>query len=172
MKMRNVIKTVCFLLLAGVWLISCIGDDEEGTVDLKAGDTVPAFSVTMDNGQAMTDEFLRGTVSLIVFFNTGCPDCRDELPVLQKIYEEYDSKINMVCISREEGAHDIAEYWKDNHLTLPYSAQENRTVYYMFAKSGIPRVYIVDKKLVIRNVFTDKPLASFEDLSSAIEANL
>lgn len=161
------------MLLGSIWLISCLGDEgEEGTVNLKAGDAVPAFSVIMDNGRAVTDELLKGTVSLIVFFNTGCPDCREELPVLQKIYEEYGPKINMVCISREEGTHDIAEYWKDNHFTLPYSAQENRAVYYMFAKSGIPRVYIVDKTLVIRNVFTDKPVASFEDLSSAIEANL
>lgn len=171
--MRNRIKTICFLLLGSIWLNSCIDDEgEEGTVNLRAGDAVPAFSVIMDNGRAVSDELLKGTVSLIVFFNTGCPDCREELPVLQKIYEKYAPKINMVCISRDEGARDIAEYWKDNHLTLPYSAQENRTVYYLFAKSGIPRVYLVDKKLVIRNVFTDKPLASFEDLSSAIEVNL
>ena len=59
-----------------------------------------------------------------------------------------------------------------NHLTLPYSAQENRTVYYQFAKSGIPRVYVIDKELVIRSVFTDNPLASYEDLAEAIETCL
>jgi hypothetical protein len=55
---------------------------------------------------------------------------------------------------------------------LPYSAQENRTVYYQFAKSGIPRVYVIDKELVIRSVFTDNSLASYEDLAEAIETCL
>lgn len=76
----------------------------------------------------------------------------------------------MVCISREESSAEIVRYWDENHLTLPYSAQENRTVYYQFAKSGIPRVYVIDKELVIRSVFTDNPLASYEDLAEAITA--
>lgn len=78
----------------------------------------------------------------------------------------------MVCISREESSAEIVRYWDENHLTLPYSAQENRTVYYLFAKSGIPRVYVIDKELVIRSVFTDNPLASYEDLAEAITASL
>ena len=104
---------------------------------------------------------------MIVFFHTGCPDCRKELPVLQKIYTDYGQRIRMVCISREESSAEIVRYWDENHLTLPYSAQENRTVYYQFAKSGIPRVYVIDKELVIRSVFTDNPLASYEDLAEA-----
>ena len=109
---------------------------------------------------------------MIVFFHTGCPDCRKELPVLQKIYTDYSRRIRMVCISREESSAEIVRYWDENHLTLPYSAQENRTVYYQFAKSGIPRVYVIDKELVIRSVFTDNPLASYEDLAEAITASL
>ena len=95
-----------------------------------------------------------------------------ELPVLQKIYTDYGRRIRMVCISREESSAEIVRYWNENHLTLPYSAQENRTVYYQFAKSGIPRVYVIDKELVIRSVFTDNPLASYEDLAEAITASL
>lgn len=64
---------------------ACIDDDvEEGTVDLQTGESIPVFSVVMDDGQIITSETLKGEVSLIVFFHTGCPDCRKELPVLQK----------------------------------------------------------------------------------------
>ena len=153
--------------------IACIDDDvEEGTVDLQTGENIPVFSVVMDDGQIITSETLKGEVSLIVFFHTGCPDCRKELPVLQKIYTDYGQRIRMVCISREESSAEIVRYWDENHLTLPYSAQENRTVYYQLAKSGIPRVYVIDKELVIRSVFTDNPLASYEDLAEAIETCL
>ena len=162
--MKNWIKTVCFLLWTCVMCTACIDDDvEEGTVDLQTGESIPVFSVVMDDGQIITSETLKGEVSLIVFFHTGCPDCRKELPVLQKIYTDYGRRIRMVCISREESSAEIVRYWDENHLTLPYSAQENRTVYYQFAKSGIPRVYVIDKELVIRSVFTDNPLASYEE---------
>ena len=135
--MKNCIKTVCFLFWTCVMFIACIDDDvEEGTVDLQTGENIPVFSVVMDDGQIITSETLKGEVSLIVFFHTGCPDCRKELPVLQKIYTDYGQRIRMVCISREESSAEIVRYWDENHLTLPYSAQENRTVYYQFAKSG------------------------------------
>ena len=139
--MKNCIKTVCFLFWTCVMFIACIDDDvEEGTVDLQTGESIPVFSVVMDDGQI--------------------------------IYTDYGRRIRMVCISREESSAEIVRYWDENHLTLPYSAQENRTVYYQFAKSGIPRVYVIDKELVIRSVFTDNPLASYEDLAEAITASL
>lgn len=74
--MKNCIKTVCFLFWTCVMFIACIDDDvEEGTVDLQTGENIPVFSVVMDDGQIITSETLKGEVSLIVFFHTGCPDC-------------------------------------------------------------------------------------------------
>lgn len=173
MKIKSWIKRISLLLLGCVLFVACIDDEtEEGTVDLQPGERVPAFSVVMCDGQTVTSESLKGKLSLIVFFHTGCPDCREELPVLQKVYTEYGSKIRMICISREEGEAEIARYWEENQLTLPYSAQEDRAVYYLFAKSGVPRVYVTDKEGVIRRVFTDNPTASYEDLVEAINAGM
>ena len=42
------------------------------------------------------------------------------------------------------------------------------TVYHLFAKSGIPRIYVVDAELTIRSVFTDNPLAGYDELEAAI----
>lgn len=125
--MKNWIKTVCFLLWTCVMCTACIDDDvEEGTVDLQTGESISVFSVAMDDGQIITSETLKGEVSLIVFFHTGCPDCRKELPVLQKIYTDYGRRIRMVCISREESSAEIVRYWNENHLTLPYIIRKSK----------------------------------------------
>lgn len=156
-------------LIAVAILTSCIIDKgEKGAADLKPGDTAPAFSVRMDNGRTITDETLRGTPSVIVFFHTGCGDCRNELPVLQRFYNEYGKTVNVLCISRAESADDVSFYWTTNGLTLPYSAQDDAEIYYRFAKSVIPRVYIVDRDLVIRQVFTDDPIATYGELVEAV----
>lgn len=172
--MKSWLKTISILLVATmvVTAMGCIDDEDAGTgtIELMPGDAVPAFSVLMNDGKEVTAECLKGKTSLIVFFHTGCKDCRQELPVIERIYREYVGKINVVCISRAEEAADIQSYWTEQSFTLPYSAQADRTVYHLFAKSGVPRIYVVDKELVIRSVFTDDPLASYEQIDAAIKA--
>ena len=169
--MKKLIDSIFFIALCSCMaLVSCIsdGDDSDtGSIELVAGDKLPVFGVTMNDGTVVTNESLRGKVSVIVFFNTGCKDCRQELPVIQQIYEDY-REMPLLAISRAEGAASIAGYWQEQHLTFPYAAPEYRTVYHLFAKSGIPRIYIVDAELTIRKVFTDNPLAGYDELVAAI----
>lgn len=168
--MKNTFKSFGFMLLGCIFITSCIDDDaEEGNIQLKAGDALPSFSIKMNDGQTVTNESLKGKPSVIVFFNTGCKDCQQELPVLQHVFEAYP-QINWACISREEKEESIKTFWTEQGLTLPYSAQEDRVVYYLFAKSGIPQVFIVDRNAIIRRVFSDSPLATYDDLVKAIEA--
>ena len=144
-SMKKLINSVFFIALCSCMaMVSCIsdGDDSDtGSIELVAGDKLPVFSVTMNDGRVVTHESLRGKVSFIVFFNTGCKDCRRELPVIQQIYE--------------------------HHPHMPLIAI-SRTVYHLFAKSGIPRIYVVDAELTIRSVFTDNPLAGYDELEAAI----
>ena len=138
------------------------------------GDPLPAFSVELNTGATVSTSSLRGKVAAIVFFNTGCPDCREELPVVQQLYDLYkdNDEVEIVPISREESQASVAAYWEANGLTMPYSAQENRDVYSLFAPSVIPRVYIADKAGIITAIFTDSPVASLETLVEAVEADL
>ena len=150
-------------------LYACIADDEEigeGN-NLMVGDRIPNFSVVMNDGSKVQDKDLLGKVFLTVFFHTDCTDCQQELPVLQRFYEAH-SQYPLICISRAESAESVAQYWKKALLTLPYSAQENREVYHLFASQGIPRIYVVDMEGFIRVLFTDNPLASYEDLVKAV----
>ena len=161
-------KIFAFAWLAALLLaVSCINDEPSSGNDLKPGDRLPGFSVTMNDGTQVSRSTLSGAPAMIVFFNTGCPDCQRELPVVQKFYEEYGERVRVICISREQGAAEIGKWWAENGITLPYSAQTDRKVYNLFASSVIPRVYLADSESVIRNVFTDDPIASFEDLVSA-----
>lgn len=153
-------------------LVGCINEDdvwEEGTVDLKVNDFLPAFSIKTNTGETLTDETLVGQPSVIVFFHTECGDCQRELPVVQCVYETYASRVRLICISRAENDVAVQAYWETHGLTLPYSAQKDRTVYELFAKHGVPRIYIADADKVIKQVFTDDPLARYEDIVGAIE---
>ena len=157
---------ICLILAA------CIRDNVAyGEAGIAPGDALPEFRVTLDDGSTLSTSSLRGKVSVLVFFHTGCPDCQQELPVIQTLYERYrnDPSVAIYCISREESAEEIERYWEVHRLTLPYSAQEDRSVYNLFSEQGIPRVYVSGTDLRVYSVYSDNPIAGLEELIEDVE---
>ena len=162
-------KRIVFLFVAVFILSGCIKEDRIAA-NLQIGDTLPDFREEMSDARTVTDEMLKETVSVVMFFHTSCPDCRQVLPRMQQIYDEYALKnVQIALISREEIAESIESFWNEKGLKMPYSAQKSRVVYETFAQERIPRVYICEKGGIIRYIFTDDPNPSYDDLKSALE---
>ena len=164
--MKSVISMIAVLAV----LTGCIKDNPAGA-DLKVGETMPDFEVMMNDGTVVTDDFLKETVSVVMFFHTSCKDCRQVLPHMQKIYDEYASDdVRIVLISRSEEQQYIGSFWLENGLKMPYSAQNDRKIYELFAKEGIPRIYMCEKGGIIRYIHTDNPTPSYDDLKNSLES--
>ena len=163
-------KRITGIVVALMCLAGCINEKIEGA-DLKVGDVIPDFEVVMNDGSIVSDEILKESVSVIMFFHTSCPDCQQVLPEMQKIYDEYASNgVKIVLISREEGKDDIQSFWDENGFNMPQSAQNGRDVYLKFARERIPRVYVCEKGGIIRYMFTDNPNPSYDDIMSSLES--
>lgn len=161
---------IIFLCL--FFFCSCIYEKEKGVEDIvNIGDRIPNFSVLDNNGNHVNSESLLGNVSFIVFFNTQCQDCVYELPICQQIYDKYKAGniLNFLCISREQSFVEVEAYWNEKSFTMPFSAQEDRVVYNLFANSGIPFVVIADKYGIIRFIYNDRDMPDYELLESNIE---
>lgn len=170
MCIQRILTHALCLLVCSLLPVACINDqEEEGGTERQVGDLLPSFSIRMNDGRQLTTADLQGKTSLLVFFHTDCQDCQQELPVVQQVYDDYGSRVEVICISRAEAEKDIRTYWTAQHLTLPYSAQDTREVYHLFATSGIPRLYVVDKSLVIRALFTDNPLADYAEIVAQLK---
>ena len=144
-----------YLLLTGCSSI----EDDETKERVAVGDRVPLFSVEMvKDGERSTFSTAQLTgETVIVFFNTTCPDCQRDLPKLNQYYLKHkaDEGFQMVAISRAEGEDAVAAYWKDNGLQIPYSAQNDRRIYELFASSIIPRIYFVSAQGVVTRIFIE-----------------
>ncbi len=134
----NIIIAISCLLPTG-----CVTEDEPQGADLQVGDRLAGGRVARRGGRTFGSETLQTGDGIIVFFTTECPDCRRELPGIQKLYDSLtpEQKMRMACIARDEDAERITAYWEANGLTLPYSPQPDRRVYNMFATYGVPRLY-------------------------------
>lgn len=126
--------------------------DPIGEEKVRVGDRLPEFSVTMNDGRVVRSSDLKGKPSVIVFFATTCKDCQRELPLINERYRQYGKDTIFVAISREQTADEVLSYWTRNALTIPFSAQSDRSVYSLFATSGIPRIYTSDADGIVRNI--------------------
>ncbi|MDR0573331.1 MAG: TlpA family protein disulfide reductase [Tannerella sp.] len=153
-------------------------DDKENEdpkeADIQVGDPIPNFSVDLKSGEKVTNQSLKGKISVIYFFSITCPDCKEQFPIIERVYNEYkeNSYFTLVGISRAEGASVVDKFFEENNYTLPYSAQETRDVYSLFAPKIVPRIYISDADGIVKNIFLDDPIASYEDLIKILDALL
>ncbi|MDE5997948.1 MAG: redoxin domain-containing protein [Muribaculaceae bacterium] len=154
MRKQKVLHTIFIALI--ICLAGCIGEKEEPEWYLQPGDALPSFEVTTIEGVKVGSADSYKAELIIVFFNTTCPDCQRELPILQRQYEENLSfpeseRSQYICISREEGAAEVEKYWSKNHFTLPVSAQNDRSIYSKFASIGIPRIFYAKDEVITKS---------------------
>ncbi len=154
MKIKSIIVMLLYLTCVGC--SSIIDDNDEVIEHVQVGDKVPSFSVTVTDGsetRTFSTSQLTGE-TVIVFFNTWCSDCQRELPLLNDYYLQHkdDSGFQMVAISRAEGADAVSQFWSEHSLQIPYSAQDDRRIYDLFASSVIPRIYFVSPQGIITRI--------------------
>lgn len=165
------VRQAGWLAIASVALMalsSCVEDSEPSGYSLPVGGEMPRFEVELTDGTRVSNVTLRGKPSVIILFNTGCGDCRRELPVVENVYRAMGHDAQFISIARNEGAASILRFWREMSLTLPVSPQGGNSVYKKFADSGIPRIYVFDSRSVVRASFSEALPPDSATLASAI----
>ena len=155
-------------------LMGCINDDNSNvdTNKINIGDALPQFTVMSNDGIEYSNETLLGHIGVIVFFYTPCTDCKQALPIIDEVFEQYKNNddVRWICIGRSESAAAVASYWESNHFSLPYSAQADRSVYNLFANSGIPRIYITNPAGMVCAIYDDTLPLDRDEFEGKIES--
>lgn len=108
---------------------------------------IPPFTVTSLTGQTLKSTELAGTITLLNFWATWCPPCKQEMPSLQKLNDAMKSyPFRIVAISTGESRKTVETFISKNNYTFPIFLDENSAVGTAFASQGIPTTYILDKK--------------------------
>ena len=146
-------------------------DKDDDTALVKVGEQAPAFELYGMDGSVVTSESLKGKVYILNFFDTTCPDCRNEFPVLQQIYDEYGETVPLFNVPRSQAIEDADAYCKEHGLTLPIYSDRAQRLYYQFATRTIPRTYVINADGIVIASFNDKPIADYASLTRILQAN-
>jgi peroxiredoxin len=118
---------------------------------VKIGDKIPSFTVPGIDGEFSSSEFI-GKKSILVFFQTTCPDCQRELPVIEQLWNSVknDDGILVVTIARAQTEATVGAYWASEGFTMPWYYDIDKSVYSLFADSYVPRIYVIDSSGTVR----------------------
>ena len=164
---------MCLILMAcAIGVTACVNDnagagDAESLVGV--GDAVPQFSLTATDGSEVSTALLTGQVYILNFFDTRCPDCQEELQVLQRIYETYRDALPMLNVPRSQTNEEVEAYWTKEGLTMPHHVARDKNLYYRFATRVIPRTYVIDGSGKVRGAYSDNPVADFPTLDALLQ---
>jgi cytochrome c biogenesis protein CcmG, thiol:disulfide interchange protein DsbE len=125
-------------------------------------------------GQKYRAEDLHGKIVLIVYWATWCPPCRQEIPVLNKIYDTY-SKRNMIllAVSQDEKLSTLRDYLTKDKLgqSINYPVIYGADYVNHFGMVPVlPTLVLVNKEGNV--IGKHQGLSSYEQLSKVIEEQL
>ena len=119
------------------------------SIDLQEGNTFPVFTLETLNGKKILSSkaFDKNKKTLIVIAAEWCPDCHEELPVLEKFYRKNKNKYNfaVIFIEKRSSEEKVKEYVSKEKFTFPVYYDYNS----VFAEGS--RI-----KFVPTNIFIDK----------------
>lgn len=106
----------------------------------------PVFQLPGLDGEIYSLSDFRGEPVVISFFATWCAPCRQELPLLQKIYKEYEEKalLNVLVIDSGEPQNKVEAFAEELGLTFPVLLDEEGKVVRDYGVLYLPTLYFVD----------------------------
>ncbi|MCF6181609.1 TlpA disulfide reductase family protein [Lutibacter sp.] len=97
------------------------------------------------NSENINFKELKGKVVFVNFWATWCPPCRAELPMIQKLYNDYKDKVAFVFVTNENWE-KISTFFKKNNYNLPVYNSASRPPSEFLKTNSIPSSFLIDKK--------------------------
>ena len=118
---------------------------------LQQGAPAPTFQLDSMAGTPVTLNQFKGKVVLINFWASWCGPCRKEMPILEQLQKQYQSRgFTMVGVNVEPNSTDAVNWLKATPVSFPILFDRDSTVSKLYQVQGMPNTVIVDRKGNVR----------------------
>ncbi|MBS7530253.1 TlpA family protein disulfide reductase [Hazenella sp. IB182353] len=163
MQIRNILIFlligIAIALTIGVYMVQEDKDELQasiqctGEIGLEVGNCAPDFMLTTIDGESLRLSESNGKPTFINFWATWCGYCRDEMPFIQKAFEQYKDQIHFYMVnatSTETSLADVKKYLDDHQYSFPVlldPKKENQTVTFgQYEAIGLPMSFLIDRE--------------------------
>lgn len=133
---------------------------------MLAGAPAASFDVKRLDGSEASLASYRGKVVLVNLWATWCPPCREEMPALEKLYQDDRSKgLVVLGIDQGESAKVAGEYARERGVSFPVLVDDAQQYGRAYAAQGIPTSVLVDRRgRIVKGIDGQMTLAQMQAL--------
>ncbi len=139
----------------------------KGSADLT-GKPAPNFKLQSVAGKEVGLEDLKGKFVLLDFWATWCAPCRHDLPVIEKLHQEFHRKgLAVIGIDAGEDSETISQFLQTSKLSYPILLAADSGVLPSYNVTAFPTVVLIDAegKIIFYHVGAGGEKALRENLS-------
>lgn len=106
----------------------------------------PDFKLKDLDGKELSLSDLKGKKIFLNFWATWCPPCKNEMPEIQKLYEETkDTDLVIVAVEIGEPLSEVKSFIDENKYTFKVLSDSDQSVASKYEISSIPTSYFIDE---------------------------
>lgn len=150
-RLQGILIIVLAVALAAIGLgaYQQIGGSEGSSSAVSVGELAPEYSANTLGGETVQLSDFKGEKTVLVnIWATWCQPCREEMPQLQKLYEQYkDDGLLVLGISVDSSGQErrIQQLVESAGVTFPILRDPEKRVVRTFETIGTPQTLLIDK---------------------------
>jgi peroxiredoxin len=133
------------------WLLEAMNHFSGNSVPAWVGKGAPEFTLSDLDHHKVALSSLRGKAVLLDFWATYCGPCKEEMPLIERLRDEYRSK-GLEVYGVTDDAPNVARKWmKQYHRKLPTLFDPQGDAFKGYGVDSIPVVILIDRKGKVAN---------------------
>lgn len=143
-------RRIVIAAVAALFAIALIGASALVCTALSVGSKAPDFQLNDFNGKSIKLADYTDKPTVLVFWASWCPHCVRELPVMNKLYKEYNPKgVNFIGIDVDSTTSAGKNFVDSHHISFPVAVGSG-SVSGNYQITGIPSIFILAKGGVVK----------------------
>ena len=151
---KPVVLVIVLLLGVSIFIFLKLNESGmifSGSIKLEAGKPAPSFALPGLDGKIVHLSDHRGKVVLVNIWATWCRPCVDEMPSLEKLYQEFkDRDFEILAVSIDaDGTGAVVPFMLKYKLTFPALIDSEGSIRESYRVTGVPESFIIDQQGIL-----------------------
>ncbi|HWP56401.1 MAG TPA: TlpA disulfide reductase family protein [Candidatus Acidoferrales bacterium] len=118
--------------------------------EVKDHPSAPDFTLVGPDNKKISLKDFRGKLVFLNFWASWCAPCREEMPAMERLYQEFKNKgFTILAVSVKDSRKDAIAFVKELKLTYPIALDPEGEVGLLYGAWGLPATYLIDANGIV-----------------------